>query len=69
MVESKMELKEEIKKILTNNKIPFVAISIPYGIRLRVFNGCIINIYNTGKYFFQGKNIDKISNLININLG
>ncbi len=35
-----------------------------YGVTLRIANGAIVNIYNSGKISYQGKNTEEIKNLL-----
>lgn len=54
-----------IKLVLKQNNVIIASeFKIPYGTRLRLLGGAIINVYDKGKYCFQGKNVDNILKLL-----
>lgn len=57
---------EQIINLLKENNYLIANVrEIPYGQRIDVANGCIINVYpHKWKYCFQGKNVEKISKLL-----
>jgi predicted nucleotide-binding protein len=58
-------LLNEIKLVLKQNNVIIASeVKIPYGTRLRLLGGAIINVYDKGKYCFQGKNTENISKLL-----
>lgn len=38
----------------------------PYGIQLRLSNGAVANIYNTGKILAQGKQADEVRRVLGL---
>jgi len=59
------KLSETIKNILLDNKFFILSEQkIPYGVRFNLLNGAILNIYDKGKYCFQGKNVGAVSKLL-----
>jgi ribonuclease HIII len=60
---------ETIKKLLIDNKFFIMKEEeINGGVRFRLLNGAIINVYKKGKYCFQGKNIEKVLKLLRENI-
>jgi len=59
--------KEDMKAILNTHKYDVLSderMKNGYGDVLRLSNGCILNIYNSGKVVYQGKNVDEIKQIL-----
>ena len=55
--------KESIVKVLKENGFNITSdeqMKTGYGNTLRLSNGCILNLYNSGKLVYQGKNTEEI---------
>lgn len=59
--------KESIVKVLKENGFNITSdeqMKTGYGNTLRLSNGCILNLYNSGKLVYQGKNTEEIKSIL-----
>ncbi len=55
-----------VEKIQSAGLLCTVQKTIPYGIQLRLANGAVVNVYNSGRILVQGRATDEVRRALGI---